>query len=138
MKISIITVCYNSVSTIEKTFQSIKNQSYENIEYIVIDGGSSDGTLKIINQYKEYISKFISEPDKGLYDAMNKGISIANGEIIGILNSDDIFFDNNVLKEVSKFHISNRIDASVGNILQFDNKGNIVRRYSSKNWNLIN
>ena len=133
MKISIITVCYNSVSTIEKTFQSIKNQSYENIEYIVIDGGSSDGTLKIINQYKEYISKFISEPDKGLYDAMNKGISIANGEIIGILNSDDIFFDNNVLKEVSKFHISNRIDASVGNILQFDNKGNIVRRYSSKN-----
>ena len=134
LKISIITVCYNSSKTIEKTFQSIQSQSYQNIEYIVVDGGSSDSTLKIIENYKTNISEYISEPDKGLYDAINKGISKATGEIIGILNSDDIFTDVFVLENIAKFHLENDIDASVGNIIQFNEAGKTVRKYSSKNW----
>jgi glycosyltransferase involved in cell wall biosynthesis len=134
LKISIITVCYNSSKTIEKTFQSIQSQSFQNIEYIVVDGGSSDDTLKIIENYKTNISEYISEPDKGLYDAMNKGISKATGEIIGILNSDDVFTDVFVLENIAKFHLENDIDASVGNIIQFNEAGKAVRKYSSKNW----
>ena len=135
MKISIITVCYNSAKTIEKTFQSVKTQTYKNIEYIVVDGMSSDATLDIIENNKEIISKHISEPDKGLYDAMNKGIQLATGELIGILNSDDIFTDNNVLENVVKFHSENNVEASVGNIIQFNEEGKTVRKYSAKNWN---
>jgi len=134
MKISIITVCYNSSKTIEKTFKSIKSQSYENIEYIVIDGGSSDNTLKIIGDYKKIISKHLSEPDMGLYDAMNKGIALATGDLVGILNSDDIFNDIKVIENVVKFHKNNNIEASVGNIIQFNEFGKIVRKYSAKNW----
>ena len=134
MKISIITVCFNSSKTIEKTFQSIKNQSYQNLEYLVVDGGSSDDTLKIIKNYSSCISNYISESDKGLYDAMNKGISMATGDIIGILNSDDIFVDNYVLEKVAKFHTKNSIDASVGNITQFNKNDKVVRKYSAKNW----
>jgi glycosyltransferase involved in cell wall biosynthesis len=134
VKISIITVCFNSSKTIEKTFQSIKNQSYQNIEYIVVDGGSSDDTLKIIKNYSSCISNYISESDKGLYDAMNKGIAMATGDIIGILNSDDIFVDNYVLEKVAKFHTKNSIDASVGNITQFNKNDKVVRKYSAKNW----
>jgi len=134
VKISIITVCFNSSKTIEKTFQSIKNQSYQNLEYIVVDGGSSDDTLKIIKNYSSCISNYISESDKGLYDAMNKGISMATGDIIGILNSDDIFVDNYVLEKVAKFHTKNSIDASVGNITQFNINDKVIRKYSAKNW----
>jgi len=134
MKISIITVCYNSADTIEKTFKSVQNQTYENIEYIVVDGGSKDATLTIANTYKDLVSQLVSESDKGLYDAMNKGIELATGDIIGILNSDDIFTDNNVLENVAKFHLENDIDASVGNIIQFNKAGKTVRKYSAKNW----
>ena len=134
MKISIITVCFNSSKTIEKTFQSIKNQLYQNIEYIVVDGGSSDDTLKIIKNYNSCISNYISESDKGLYDAMNKGIALATGDIIGILNSDDVFSDVFVLENIAKFHQENDIDASIGNITQFNESGKTVRKYSSKNW----
>ena len=135
MKISIITVCYNSAKTIEKTFQSVKTQTYTNIEYIVVDGLSSDSTLNIIENNKEIISKYISESDKGLYDALNKGIQFATGDLIGILNSDDIFTDDTVLENVVKFHSENNVEASVGNITQFNEEGKTVRKYSSKNWN---
>lgn len=94
--ISLITVVYNGVKTIEQTIQSVINQNYKNIEYIIIDGGSTDGTLDIIKKHEEYITEWISEPDKGLYDAMNKGISKANGEIIGMINSDDWYELNTV------------------------------------------
>jgi glycosyltransferase involved in cell wall biosynthesis len=134
MKISIITVCYNSANTIEKTFKSVQNQIYKNIEYIVIDGGSKDATLTIVNKHKDLISKLVSEPDKGLYDAMNKGVKLATGDIVGVLNSDDIFTDEFVLKNIAKFHLENDIDASVGNIIQFNEAWKNVRKYSSKNW----
>lgn len=135
LKVSIITVCYNSSKTIEKTFQSVKNQTYTNIEYIVVDGKSTDTTLDIITNYKEVITKYISEKDKGLYDAMNKGIAMATGDIVGILNSDDVFYSNTIIEEVANFHNKNSIEASVGNIIQFNNKGKTVRRYIAKNWN---
>ena len=135
MKISIITVCYNSAKTIEKTFKSVESQTYKNIEYIVVDGESSDATLNIIANNKEIISKHISELDKGLYDAMNKGIQLATGDIVGILNSDDIFTDDHVLENVANFHLANKIEASVGNIIQFNEEGKTVRKYSAKNWN---
>lgn len=134
MKISIITVCYNSSKTIEKTFQSVKNQSYTDVEYIVIDGKSQDGTLDIINEYSDIISQWVTEPDKGLYDAMNKGIKMATGDLVGILNSDDFFKDNKVLENIAKFHTVNTIDASVGNIIQFNEAGKPVRKYSAKKW----
>ncbi len=87
--ISIITVVYNGEKYLEQTIQSVINQTYKNIEYIVIDGGSTDGTLDIIKKYEEHISYWVSESDKGLYDAMNKGIGVAKGELIGMINSDD-------------------------------------------------
>jgi glycosyltransferase involved in cell wall biosynthesis len=134
MKISIITVCYNSAATIEKTIQSVANQTYTNIEYIIVDGNSKDGTLDIIKKQKDKITQWISEPDKGLYDAMNKGIAMATGDIVGILNSDDTFFSNTVLSEIADFHTKNAIDASVGNIVQHKEDGKVVRVYSSKYW----
>lgn len=134
MKITIITICYNSASTIEKTILSVAGQSHKNIEYIIVDGNSSDNTLAIIKKYEDKISTWISEPDKGLYDAMNKGIAMATGDLIGILNSDDTFNSNNVIEEVISFHKQNNIDASVGNIIQHKENGKIVRMYSSKYW----
>lgn len=134
MKISIITVCYNSAATIEKTLQSVASQTYNNIEYIVVDGNSNDGTLAIIEKYNHLITKWISEPDKSLYDAMNKGIQMATGDLIGILNADDTFFQNNVVAQIAAFHTKNTIDASVGNIVQIAGDGKIIRKYSAAKW----
>ena len=99
-KISIITVCYNSALHIEECIQSVVSQDYPNLEYIIIDGGSSDGTLDIISKYKDKIAYFVSEPDRGISDAFNKGIKAATGDIIGIINSDD-FMMPGVLKNVA-------------------------------------
>ena len=101
-KISIITVTYNSAKTLEKTIQSIINQSFANYEFIIIDGGSNDGTIDIIRKYEKNIAYWVSEPDGGIYDAMNKGILKANGEWIHLLNSDDYYYDNSVLEKVSE------------------------------------
>lgn len=100
MKVSIITVCYNSSKTIEDTFVSIRNQTYGNIEYIVVDGGSQDSTLDLIDKYQDIISISISEKDEGLYDAINKGIALSSGDIIGVLNSDDVFYDDDVVNNI--------------------------------------
>lgn len=103
MKVSIITVVYNAEKTIEQTIMSVLNQTYSNIEYIVVDGASTDGTLDIINKYNDRISKIISEPDNGIYDAMNKGILSATGEIIGIVNADDWYEINTVENVIDVF-----------------------------------
>ena len=99
-KVTIITVCYNSAATIEDTIQSVLSQTYSNIEYIIIDGLSTDNTLEIVNKYKGQIAKVISEKDAGLYDAINKGIGLASGAIIANINSDDFYSDNNVIADV--------------------------------------
>lgn len=99
-KITVITVCFNDVYHIESTIQSVLSQTYSNIEYIVVDGGSTDGTIEKINKYKTQISKIISEKDSGIYDAMNKGLSISEGEWVNFLNSGDIYADNDVLRDV--------------------------------------
>ncbi|MDQ3191485.1 MAG: glycosyltransferase [Bacteroidota bacterium] len=102
MKISIITISYNSAQTIEDTIQSVLSQDYPDIEYIIIDGKSTDSTIDIIEKYKTRISKFISEKDSGIYNAMNKGIKMATGDVIGIINSDDIYANPNVISHVIK------------------------------------
>ena len=112
MKISIITVIYNGEAYLRECILSIINQSYQDIEYIIIDGGSTDGTLLIIDEYRKHIHHLISEPDKGLYDAINKGIALASGEILGILNADDMLADKYVIEEIAKGFIENpAIDA---------------------------
>lgn len=102
MKISIITVCYNAKDTIEETFLSIFNQTYKNIELIVIDGASTNGALEVIDKYREHISHFVSEPDEGIYDAMNKGIDYVTGDFVLFLNANDVFYDNEVLQKVAE------------------------------------
>ena len=98
MKISIITVCLNSESTIERTICSVINQDYKDLEYIIIDGRSADSTVSIINKYREKVNHIISESDKGIYDAINKGISLSTGELVCILHSNDIFFNNQTVR----------------------------------------
>lgn len=135
MKISIITVCYNSSTTIEKTILSVAGQTYKDIEYIIVDGNSNDNTVAIIKKHEDKVFKWISESDKGLYDAMNKGISMTTGDLIGILNSDDSFNSDTVVEQIADFHHQNNIDASTGNILQYRENGEVVRYYFSKYWN---
>lgn len=135
MRVSIVTVCFNSARTIDNTIRSVLDQTYDDIEFIIIDGNSQDETIDIIKRYANLVSMWISEPDKGLYDAMNKGITMATGELIGFLNSDDIFFSNTVVEEIVNFHRINKIEASVGNIIQHKHNGELVRFYSSNKWN---
>ena len=116
MKISIITVAYNSENTINQTIQSILNQTYENIEYIVVDGQSTDRTVDIVRAYGSKISKFVSEPDEGIFDALNKGISMATGDIIGILNSDDELAHKNVLKNVVDLMQKENVETIYGDL----------------------
>lgn len=107
--ISIITVSYNAVNVIEKTIQSVINQTYPNIEYIIIDGGSNDGTIDIIKKYAKYITYWKSEPDKGIYNAMNKGITIAKGQWINFMNAGDIFYNKNIVSEIFSRPINYKI-----------------------------
>ena len=104
--VSIITVVYNGEKYLEQTIQSVINQSYKNIEYLIIDGGSTDGTLDIIKKYENNISYWISEPDRGLYDAMNKGIKLAKGELIGMINSDD-WYEEDAVETMVKAYLNN-------------------------------
>jgi glycosyltransferase involved in cell wall biosynthesis len=135
MKTSLITVCYNSEKTIEKTIQSVISQEHDNLEYIIIDGGSTDNTINIINKYKNQIDIFVSEKDRGIYDAINKGIKLATGDIIGILNSDDQFYSKNILTEISaQFEINNYLDAIIGDIVFEKSNGKLHRYYTSSNW----
>lgn len=135
MKISIITVCYNSFSTIEDTILSVANQKDVDVEHIVIDGNSTDGTLEIVKMHKS-ITKFISESDNGIYDAMNKGLNLATGEIVGTLNADDFYMHDNVLRDVVKVFENERIDACYGDLVYVrqDNTDQIIRYWKSKKY----
>ena len=116
MKVSIITVAYNSAKTIEETIQSVTSQTYQNIEYIIIDGASTDRTIHIINQYSDQISKLVSEKDEGIYDAINKGLKLATGEIIGILNSDDTYAHSRVIENVVRRFEEEGVDSVYGDL----------------------
>lgn len=130
MIISIITVCYNSLKTIEETICSVLEQDYPHIEYIIIDGGSTDGTQEIIARYRDRISIYVSERDDGIYDAMNKGIQRATGEIVGLLNGDDLYADKAVLSKVAAVFKSEAVQACYGDLIYFsDRDPNQVVRY---------
>lgn len=130
MKFSVLTVCYNSAKTIEHCIESVCSQSYPDIEHIIIDGGSTDGTLEIIDKYRDKISQLISEPDNGIYDAMNKGIRLATGDIIGILNSDDFYADSTTVSGIIGFIVKNNMDAAYGDLVYVTrNDTSKVKRY---------
>ena len=137
MKVSIITVSYNSAQTLGDTMKSVLEQTYHDIEYIVVDGGSTDNTIAIIHQYESQFGdrmKWVSEKDNGIYDAMNKGIQMATGDVVGILNSDDFFTASDVIERMVAGFDSDNTDAVYGDI-HFIHDGNpekCVRYYSSK------
>lgn len=133
MKISIITIAYNSAETIRDTIESVLSQTNVDLEYIIIDGASKDDTMAIVNEYADRISQVVSEPDKGIYDAMNKGVMAATGDVIGILNSDDFYADANVLADVvAKFQQSGS-DSLYADLVYVnrDDSDKIVRYWSA-------
>lgn len=139
MKISIITICYNRADTIKDCIESVLSQQYHNIEYIIVDGGSTDGTVEIIEKYRDKLDAFVSEPDNGMYDALNKGISMATGNVIGILHSDDIYYCQNTLNKVMTVFKQTNTDLVYANG-QYVDKNNVdkVRRiYPAKLFNKI-
>ena len=136
MRISIITATYNSAGTVRDTFESVLRQTYKDIEYIVIDGLSKDNTVDIIKEYEPKFGgrmRYVSEKDKGLYDAMNKGIAMATGDVVGILNSDDFYTSADVLSTVAETMLGSDIDAVYGDVhfVNDDNLDKCVRYYSS-------
>ena len=139
MKISIITVVRNNQETIKDAIDSVLSQTYQNIEYIIIDGASIDGTVKIVQSYGDKITKFVSESDKGLYDAMNKGIVLATGNVIGILNSDDLYVDEFVIEKVVKKFSKDQVDSIYADLV-YVKSGNLdktVRYYDSSKFDLL-
>ncbi len=135
-KISIITVSYNSGRTIEDTIKSVVNQSYPNIEYIIVDGKSKDNTLQIVDKYKDKIAKVVSEKDDGIFYAFNKGVRMATGDVVGIINSDDIYTDSTVIEEVAKAFAENDIDATYGDLVYVDpvDTSKLIRYWKSKEY----
>lgn len=136
MKISIVTASYNSVATIKETIESVLSQDYPNIEYIVADGGSKDGTIEILKSFGDKI-KWISEKDKGIYDAMNKGVKMATGDAVGVIGSDDFYPDNQVIsKVVNAFEVS-KADSVYGDLYYVDaiNTDKIIRNWKAGDYN---
>jgi glycosyltransferase involved in cell wall biosynthesis len=127
LKISIITICFNNAKTIRRTIESVISQSYSGIEYIIVDGDSKDGTLDIIREYKDKISKFISEKDKNLYDAINKGMKMATGDIVGLIHAGDRLFNTEVIQKIANHFATNDIDIMYGNSLLVNDQDVPVR-----------
>ena len=116
MKISIITVCYNSAATIKDTLISVTNQLHDDIEHVLVDGGSNDGTIDLVKKHGERVSKFVSSPDCGIYDAMNKGLGLATGDYVAYLNSDDFYTNEEVIQQVAEAIIETNADAIYGDL----------------------
>lgn len=138
MKISVITVCYNSIATLQDTLESILRQTYPDVESIVVDGASKDGTVELIEKYSHQFSgrmKWLSEPDKGIYDAMNKGIGMATGDVIGFLNADDYYQDENVLKAIARAFAWHGTDAVHGNLHYINGVRDTVRTWRGTEYN---
>ncbi len=131
MKISIITVCYNSETYLESAIKSVISQNYENIEYIIIDGGSTDTSVDIIKKYQESIDYWHSKPDEGIYDAMNQGIQQATGDVIGFLNSDDYYTDNYAISQMTSALLTNGSDTIFADLVYINQNNKVVRYYDS-------
>ena len=133
MKISIVTVVYNNANVIKSAIDSVVNQTYKNIEYIIIDGKSTDGTVEIIQSYGDKISKFVSQPDSGIYDAMNKGLKLATGDVVGILNSDDMYMSVDIIEKVVAIFETHAVESMFADLVyvQPENLEKVVRYYDS-------
>lgn len=133
MKVSIITAVKNNSATIGDCIKSVLSQTYANIEHIIIDGSSTDGTLGIVNKFRDKITKVVSEPDNGIYDALNKGIKLATGEIIGFLHADDIYADEKVIEKAMDVFLKHNVDSCYGDLLYVDrnNTDRIIRYWKS-------
>lgn len=137
MKISLITVTYNSEKYLEECIRSVIKQNYKNIEHIIVDGKSTDGTVSIIERYSPHISKWISEKDNGIYHAINKGMQMATGDIIGLLNSDDIFASSDVITTIANCFTMNKVDSLYGDLVYVDQHdiGRVIRTWKGQNYN---
>lgn len=136
MKISIITITYNSEKTLDDTIKSVLSQTYNDIEYIIVDGNSKDSTVDIVKSYGDKISTFVSEKDSGIYDAMNKGLHLATGDVVGILNSDDIYFDEHVIEKVMSEFQKENVDSVYGDLyyVKPENVNELVRYWKSSDF----
>lgn len=137
MKVSIITVVYNAVATLEQTIKSVINQSYKNIEYIIVDGGSTDGSLEIIKKYENSIHLWVSESDNGIYDAMNKGIKLATGDIVAFINADD-WYEGNIIEKIALEFQNTESDVIYGNIrrIYYNGYETVIKPPSERDLNL--
>lgn len=131
MKVSIITTCYNRAHTIKDAIESVLNQDYPQIEYIIVDGGSTDDTMKIVHSYSNQITKIVSERDRGMYEAINKGIRMATGEIIGLMHSDDVFYNNHVISNIVHAFKKHNPDMIYGNGIYIDSQ---KQNRTVRNW----
>ncbi len=134
MKVSLITVVLNNRAHIEDCLKSVFSQTYQDIEHIVIDGGSADGTIEILRKYENRISRWISASDNGIYDAMNKGIDLATGDVIGFLNSDDIYADEKVIEDIVSVFMNYNVESCYSDLVYVDKEDlNKVKRYWKSN-----
>ena len=136
MKVSIITTSYNRAHSIKNTIESVLAQDYDDIEHIIIDGASTDGTLDVVNQYKDKISKIFSEPDTGIYNALNKGIQHCTGDVVGLLHSDDVFYDSDTISKIAAVFKETNADIvyANGQYVDADNAIQIKRIYPAKKY----
>lgn len=135
MKVSIITICFNNENDIRGTIESVVSQDYDDIEYIVKDGGSTDNTVNIINEYRDRISKIIVSKDRGIYDALNQGIQAATGDIVGFIHAGDRLFDHTTISQIAKFHNENDVDISYGDNQTVTPYGKVKRTHKSVPYN---
>jgi glycosyltransferase involved in cell wall biosynthesis len=136
MKISVITVAYNSAATLIDTVESVLSQTHADVEYLIIDGGSTDATLERLEPYRDRIATIVSEPDEGMYDAMNKGIARATGDVVGILNSDDFYADDQVLAQVAALFAESGADCLYGDLyyVEGNDVSKVVRNWHSREY----
>lgn len=134
IKISVITVCYNSAATLRETLLSVAEQTHPDVEHIIVDGGSSDSSLSLVRQYRRHDGPLVSEPDRGIYDAMNKGLALATGDVVGFLNSDDVYADSHVLSRIAEVFAEPAVAACYGDLVYVaaSRPDRVVRHWRSR------
>jgi glycosyltransferase involved in cell wall biosynthesis len=136
MSISVVTVVYNGANTIEETIRSVQSQDYAQVEHIVVDGASTDNTAEIVKRNRGKIAVFVSEPDRGIYDAMNKGLALATGDVVGFLNADDVYVDATVLSQVAQVFRDATVDGCYADLMYVDktDTDRMVRYWKSRSY----